>query len=88
MNSKHAADQPSSAKAATNTDKPVILEKRLQFQEIQLFTVQLAAFRDEEKAEKSAALLNQKHKDRLVAKIRLCVLIQMCYCGHDRPRAK
>ena len=33
--------------------------------EIQLFTIQVAAFRSLEKAEKTAALLNEKHKDRM-----------------------
>ena len=33
--------------------------------EVQLFTVQLAAFRDEAKATKTAALLNEKHATRL-----------------------
>jgi len=33
--------------------------------EIQLFTAQVAAFRSQEKAEKTAALLNEKHKARL-----------------------
>ena len=33
--------------------------------EIQLFTIQVAAFRSLEKAEKTAALLNEKHKQRM-----------------------
>lgn len=57
----------SAPKPRPTPTKPVILQKSDSAisGEIQLFTVQLAAFRDEEKAEKSAALLNQKHKDRL-----------------------
>ncbi len=47
--------------------KPVSAPKILtpSSDEVRLFTVQLAAFRDESKAEKAAALLNQKHAERL-----------------------